>query len=125
MKTKLNLFHSDIQIGILGFGSSTGEVVYRTKGTSLLTPASELRIIRPPEGQRSQASLLNGMKAISKYPFRTGSMRVALVMRCNSRDIPKVTIIQMFNFFLKLVTIKTNSMVYETCDCLQDKLAMV
>ncbi|XP_063871498.1 uncharacterized protein LOC135106420 isoform X3 [Scylla paramamosain] len=82
---------SDIQIGILGFGSSTGEVVYRTKGTSLLTPASDLRIIRPPEGQRSQASLLSGMRAISKFPFRTGSMRVALVMRCNSRDIPKFT----------------------------------
>ncbi|XP_045126052.1 uncharacterized protein LOC123513172 isoform X2 [Portunus trituberculatus] len=82
---------SDVQIGLLGFGSGTGEVVYRTKGTSLLTPASQLRIIRPPEGQRSQASLLTGMRAISKFPFRAGSMRVALVMRCNSRDIPKFT----------------------------------
>lgn len=86
------MFHSNIQIGVLGFGSGSGEVVYRTKGTSLLTPASEMRIIRPPERQRSQASLLSGMRAISKFPFRTGSMRVALVVRCDAHDIPKVTV---------------------------------
>lgn len=86
------MFCSNIQIGVLGFGSSSGEVVYRTKGTSLLTPASQLRIIRPPEGQRSQASFLSGMRAINKFPFRAGSMRVAFVVRCDTHDIPKVTV---------------------------------
>lgn len=76
---------------MLGFGSGSGEVVYRTRGTDLLAPATELRVIRPPEGQRSQASLLSGMKAINKFPFRAGSVRIALVLRCDDHDIPKVT----------------------------------
>lgn len=86
---------------MLGFGSGNGEVVYRTKGTALLTPATELRILRPPEGQRSQASLLSGMRAISKFPFRAGSVRIALVLRCDDHDIPKVTFQYLANILME------------------------
>lgn len=85
-------FCSNIHIGVLGFGSGSGEIVYRTKGAALLTPASELRVMRPPEGQRSQGSLFSGMKAISKFPFRAGSVRIVLVVRCDNHDIPKVAL---------------------------------
>ncbi|KAK3894019.1 hypothetical protein Pcinc_002206 [Petrolisthes cinctipes] len=82
---------SDIQIGVLGYGSGGGDIVYRSHGNSLLMPASQLRITRPPEDQRSQASLMQAMRAVSTFPFRPGSVRVALLLRCDARDIPKFT----------------------------------
>lgn len=80
---------SDIQIGVLGYGSGSGDVIYRSHGNSLLVPASQMRIIRPPGDQRSQASLLQAMRTVSTFPFRPGSVRVALILRCDARDIPK------------------------------------
>ncbi|XP_042237641.1 uncharacterized protein LOC121876526 isoform X2 [Homarus americanus] len=82
---------SDIQIGVMGYGSGGGDVIYHASGTSLLTPVSQFKIIQPRNKQHPRASLLQGLKAISTFPFRPGSVRVAFIVRCDDYDLPRFT----------------------------------
>ncbi|XP_071522346.1 uncharacterized protein [Panulirus ornatus] len=80
---------SDIKVAALGYGSGDGDVVYHVSGPSFLMSISQLADIRFQYGQHSQASLLQGLKAISNFPFRPGSVRIAFVVRCDDQDLPK------------------------------------
>ncbi|ROT73825.1 hypothetical protein C7M84_007698 [Penaeus vannamei] len=80
---------SDVKMGLLGYGSGGGDLVYYS-ASSFLSSASRLRKTRPQDTQLPRASLLQGMRAISHFPFRPGSIRVGLVVRCSDQDLPQV-----------------------------------
>ncbi|XP_037793756.1 uncharacterized protein LOC119589223 [Penaeus monodon] len=82
---------SDVKMGILGYGSGGGDLVYYSSGSSFLSSVSRLRKTRPQDTQLPRASLLQGMRAISHFPFRPGSIRVGLVVRCSDQDLPQFT----------------------------------
>ncbi|XP_069951142.1 apolipophorins [Cherax quadricarinatus] len=82
---------SDIYIGVLGYGSGSGDVMYHTFGASFLTSVSQFRITQPWNNERAQGSLLQGLRAVSTFPFRPGSVRIAFVVSCDNQDLPKFT----------------------------------
>nr|XP_045610895.1 uncharacterized protein LOC123766095 [Procambarus clarkii] len=80
---------SDIDIGVVGYGTRGGEVIYHTSGASFLAPVSQFRATQPRNRHHALGTLQQGLRAVTTFPFRSGSVRVAFVVSCDDQDLPK------------------------------------
>ncbi|XP_068224694.1 apolipophorins-like isoform X2 [Palaemon carinicauda] len=82
---------TDIKMAAIGYGAGGGDVIYHIPGSSLLASPSLLKLSQPHNSERSRGSLRQSLRAVSNFPFRPGSVRIALAVRCSNQDIPNFT----------------------------------
>ncbi|KAK7077098.1 hypothetical protein SK128_015803 [Halocaridina rubra] len=82
---------SSVKMAAIGYGSGEGDIVYHIRGPSLLTSPSQIQLSQLHGTDPPRGPLIDGLRAVSNFPFRPGSIRVALVLRCSNQDIPQFT----------------------------------
>ncbi|XP_064091879.1 uncharacterized protein LOC135205348 [Macrobrachium nipponense] len=82
---------TDVKMAAIGYGVGGGDIIYHIPGSSLLASPSLIKLSQPHNSERSRGSLRQSLRAVSNFPFRPGSVRIALAIRCSNQDIPHFT----------------------------------